>query len=81
MSFLAINILKGLICCFVQTFADLGLTDVVVEACKAVGWKKPSKIQEEAIPVAVQVASQININSLTETDRNIDRGAYRLIDR
>lgn len=37
-----------------KTFTDLGLIDVLVEACAAVGWKKPSKIQEEAIPVAIQ---------------------------
>jgi len=37
-----------------KTFGDLGLSDVVVEACNAVGWKKPSRIQEEAIPIAVQ---------------------------
>jgi hypothetical protein len=38
-----------------QTFGDLGLVDVLVEACERVGWKKPSRIQEEAIPVALQV--------------------------
>jgi len=36
------------------TFKDLGLVDVLVEACDKVGWKKPSKIQEEAIPVALK---------------------------
>jgi hypothetical protein len=30
-----------------------------VEACERVGWKKPSRIQEEAIPVALQVARPI----------------------
>ena len=39
-----------------QTFGDLGLVDVLVEACERVGWKKPSRIQEEAIPVALQVS-------------------------
>jgi len=37
-----------------KTFADLGLIDILVESCTAVGWKKPSRIQEEAIPVAIQ---------------------------
>jgi len=37
-----------------QTFAGLGLIDVLVESCDSVGWKKPSKIQEEAIPVALK---------------------------
>ena len=36
-----------------KTFAELGLVDVLCEACEKVGWKKPSKIQEEAIPVAL----------------------------
>ncbi len=35
-----------------KTFADLGLVDVLCEACDKVGWKKPSKIQAAAIPVA-----------------------------
>jgi len=37
-----------------KTFASLGLLDVLVQSCEEVGWKKPSKIQEEAIPLAVQ---------------------------
>jgi len=37
-----------------KSFADLGLIDVLVESCESVGWKKPSRIQEEAIPVALQ---------------------------
>jgi len=37
-----------------KTFSDLGITEVLVESCAKVGWKKPSKIQEEAIPVALQ---------------------------
>ncbi|KAI5694597.1 hypothetical protein M8J75_001862 [Diaphorina citri] len=36
------------------TFKDLGVVDVLCEACAAVGWKAPSKIQKEAIPVALQ---------------------------
>jgi len=37
-----------------KTFADLGLVDILAESCVTVGWNKPSKIQEEAIPVALK---------------------------
>jgi len=37
-----------------KTFQELGLVDVLAEACEKVGWKKPSRIQEEAIPIALQ---------------------------
>merc|ERR1719445_59010 len=37
-----------------KTFAELGLVDVLCEACDKVGWKKPSRIQAEAIPVALK---------------------------
>ncbi|KAL1450433.1 hypothetical protein WDU94_002799 [Cyamophila willieti] len=36
------------------TFKDLGVVDVLCEACASVGWKVPSKIQKEAIPVALE---------------------------
>ncbi|KAJ0176416.1 hypothetical protein K1T71_007595 [Dendrolimus kikuchii] len=36
------------------TFKDLGIVDVLCEACGELKWKKPSKIQKEAIPVALQ---------------------------
>lgn len=31
-----------------------GVTDVLCEACDQLGWKVPTKIQIEAIPVALQ---------------------------
>lgn len=31
-----------------------GVTDVLCEACDQLGWKSPTKIQIEAIPVALQ---------------------------
>lgn len=31
-----------------------GVTDVLCEACDQLGWKMPTKIQIEAIPVALQ---------------------------
>uniref|UniRef100_A0A3Q3WG41 RNA helicase n=1 Tax=Mola mola TaxID=94237 RepID=A0A3Q3WG41_MOLML len=38
----------------VKTFKDLGVTEVLCEACNQLGWKSPTKIQIEAIPVALQ---------------------------
>ena len=35
------------------TFASLGLEEVLCDAATAMGWKTPSKIQSEAIPVAL----------------------------
>ena len=34
-----------------KTFKDLGVVDALCERCEFLGWKKPSKIQVEAIPV------------------------------
>ncbi|KDR10427.1 probable ATP-dependent RNA helicase DDX47 [Zootermopsis nevadensis] len=36
------------------SFRDLGIVDVLCEACEQLKWKSPSKIQKEAIPVALQ---------------------------
>ncbi|XP_017464252.1 PREDICTED: probable ATP-dependent RNA helicase DDX47 [Rhagoletis zephyria] len=36
------------------TFKELGLTDVLCQACEELKWKAPSKIQKEAIPVALK---------------------------
>ncbi|KAM5147862.1 putative ATP-dependent RNA helicase DDX47 [Mantella aurantiaca] len=38
----------------VKTFQELGVTDVLCETCEQLGWKAPTKIQIEAIPVALQ---------------------------
>ncbi|XP_052770209.1 probable ATP-dependent RNA helicase DDX47 [Mya arenaria] len=35
------------------TFKSLGVVDVLCEACEGLKWKSPSKIQREAIPVAL----------------------------
>ena len=35
------------------TFASLGLEEVLCDAAASMGWKAPSKIQREAIPVAL----------------------------
>ncbi|KAJ8344949.1 hypothetical protein SKAU_G00291420 [Synaphobranchus kaupii] len=37
-----------------KCFKDLGVTEVLCEACEQLGWKIPTKIQVEAIPVALQ---------------------------
>ncbi|XP_063364499.1 probable ATP-dependent RNA helicase DDX47 [Cydia amplana] len=36
------------------TFKDLGVVDVLCEACQELKWKNPSKIQKEAVPLALQ---------------------------
>ncbi|KAG5894103.1 hypothetical protein JTB14_004042 [Gonioctena quinquepunctata] len=36
------------------TWNDLGLVDALCKACEQLKWKEPSKIQKEAIPVALQ---------------------------
>ena len=35
------------------SFESLGLSSVLCEACEALGWKNPSQIQRESIPVAL----------------------------
>ncbi|KAK7074058.1 putative ATP-dependent RNA helicase ddx47 [Halocaridina rubra] len=37
-----------------RTFQDLGLIDELSQACKQLGWKAPTAIQKEAIPVALK---------------------------
>ncbi|XP_029446328.1 probable ATP-dependent RNA helicase DDX47 [Rhinatrema bivittatum] len=37
-----------------KTFQELGVTEVLCEACEQLGWKQPTKIQLEAIPLALQ---------------------------
>lgn len=36
------------------TWEDMGLIDTLCESCRALKWKAPSKIQREAIPLALQ---------------------------
>uniref|UniRef100_UPI00398E6072 probable ATP-dependent RNA helicase DDX47 n=1 Tax=Pristiophorus japonicus TaxID=55135 RepID=UPI00398E6072 len=36
------------------SFRELGVTEVLCEACEQLGWKSPTKIQTEALPVALQ---------------------------
>ncbi|KAH7652940.1 RNA helicase protein [Dioscorea alata] len=37
-----------------KTFGDLGICEQLAEACSALGWRAPSRIQVEAIPHALQ---------------------------
>ncbi|XP_067875911.1 probable ATP-dependent RNA helicase DDX47 [Heterodontus francisci] len=36
------------------SFRELGVTEVLCEACEQLGWKSPTRIQTEALPVALQ---------------------------
>ncbi len=44
-----------------KTFEDLGVMDVLCEACASLGFKTPTPIQAEAIPVALQGRDLIGI--------------------
>lgn len=37
-----------------KSFKDLGVDERLVEACDILGWKNPTKIQIEAIPLALE---------------------------
>lgn len=37
-----------------KSFKDLGLSELLVEACEKLGWTNPLKIQIEAIPAALE---------------------------
>ncbi|XP_069053259.1 probable ATP-dependent RNA helicase DDX47 [Lepisosteus oculatus] len=37
-----------------KSFKDLGVTEVLCEACAQLGWSSPTKIQVEAVPVGLQ---------------------------
>jgi hypothetical protein len=47
-----------------ETFKDLGVCDQLIEACENLGWKKPSKIQAEAIPHALDGPCSYFLNLL-----------------
>lgn len=51
-------------CSSLLTFVFLnskGVTDVLCEACDQLGWTKPTKIQIEAIPLALQGRLKLNM--------------------
>ena len=57
-----------------KSFAELGVVDPLCQACEALGWKKPSKIQIEAIPVAL---AKHDVIGLAETGSG-KTGAFAL---
>lgn len=40
-----------------------GVTDVLCEACDQLGWAKPTKIQIEAIPLALQGRLKFSVHT------------------
>ena len=57
-----------------ETFSDLGVVEELCIACNELGWTKPSKIQAEAIPVAI---SGKDVIGLAETGSG-KTGAFAL---
>ena len=57
-----------------KTFSDLGLIDTLCQACASLGWKKPTKIQVESIPVAL---AKNDVIGLAETGSG-KTGAFAL---
>ena len=57
-----------------KTFADLGIVEPLCQACESLGWKKPSKIQVESIPVAL---AKNDVIGLAETGSG-KTGAFAL---
>ncbi|XP_044158224.1 probable ATP-dependent RNA helicase DDX47 isoform X2 [Bufo gargarizans] len=49
-----------------KSFRDLGVTDVLCETCEQLGWKQPTKIQIEAIPVALQAVIVGGIDMMSQ---------------
>ncbi|XP_071687100.1 DEAD-box ATP-dependent RNA helicase 10-like [Rutidosis leptorrhynchoides] len=45
----------------VQSFKELGIVDQLIEACDSLGWKLPTKIQADAIPLALQGKDLIGV--------------------
>ena len=57
-----------------KTFADLGIVEPLCQACESLGWKKPSKIQVESIPIAL---AKNDVIALAETGSG-KTGAFAL---
>lgn len=56
------HLMRGGECVLMSAFCfySKGVTDVLCEACDQLGWTKPTKIQVEAIPLALQGRSAVN---------------------
>lgn len=57
-----------------STFADLGVCPELMDACDSLGWKQPTKIQDEAIPYALRgiiILSYSAIRSATHASCNL----------
>ncbi len=60
------------------TFASLGLVESLVEACTALGWKKPSDIQRESLPWALQgTCEKHGSRAASLHDTCLDIGCFR----
>ena len=57
-----------------KSFTELGLVEPLCQACETLGWKKPSKIQVESIPVAL---AKNDVIGLAETGSG-KTGAFAL---
>ena len=57
-----------------KSFTELGLVEPLCQACESLGWKKPSKIQVESIPVAL---AKNDVIGLAETGSG-KTGAFAL---
>jgi ATP-dependent RNA helicase DDX47/RRP3 len=54
-----------------STFAELGICAELVEACDAMGWKEPTRIQAEAIPHALQGTTAVPLGVVRCTRRAV----------
>ncbi|GCC38304.1 hypothetical protein chiPu_0016818 [Chiloscyllium punctatum] len=50
-----------------SSFRDLGVTNVLCEACEQLGWKCPTRIQKEALPVALQAVIVGGIDMMSQS--------------
>ncbi|XP_014752019.1 DEAD-box ATP-dependent RNA helicase 10 isoform X2 [Brachypodium distachyon] len=57
-----------------STFAELGICRELVDACDAMGWKEPTKIQGGAIPHALQ-ANRASSSSTAGKERASSGGS------
>ena len=57
-----------------KTFSQLGIVEPLCQACESLGWKKPSKIQVESIPIAL---AKNDVIGLAETGSG-KTGAFAL---